>query len=433
MTTINRRDLARAALRAGAAIAAASPLSRFAIAAGKSRLIVIGGGAGGATVAAKVKATTPEVDVTLIDKSPGYTSCFFSNLYLGGFRTLESLTHDYAGLEKLGVNVVNALASGIDPDRRQVTLDDGTKLGFDRLVLSPGIDLKYETIEGYSPGAAQIMPHAWKAGKQTKILKDRLAAMRDGGVVVVAAPPNPYRCPPGPYERICMIAHYLKTQKPKSKLVLLDAKPSFSKQAPFMEAFDKHYKGIIEVHLSNDIDSQAVTRVNAKTGEVETAAGMKIKADVANIIPAQRAGAIVKSAGCAAGDWCPIVPDNFASTQVPGIHVIGDASIASQMPKSAFSANSQAKVVANDIAAALAGATRYPPRYRNTCWSMLAPDDSIKVGASYAPGTLAGKPALVASGNFVSKAGESPELRAKTNKESFGWYAGITTDIFAKG
>jgi len=246
--------------------------------------------------------------------------------------------------------------------------------------------------------------------------------------VVMVTPNDPFRCPPGPYERACMIAHYLKTKKPKSKLVILDPKKAFSKQAVFTEAFDKYYKNIIELNLTTEIDDYAVTSLDPKTKEIVTKAGKKVKADVANIIPQQRAGEIAVKAGCTEGDWCPINPDNFASKKVQNVYVLGDASIAAPMPKSAFSANSQAKVVAADILGEVAKKEKHPARYRNTCWSLLAPDDDVKIGANYAPKD--GK--LDASGGFVSQKGEAADVRKQNYTESVGWYDGITADMFAK-
>lgn len=425
MQEISRRRFAQLA---GAATAGAAGFSPFAIAQGAARIVIVGGGPGGATVAHQLKKDAPKLDVTLVEVQPMYTTCFFSNLYLGGFRTLPSITHTYDGLRKLGVKVVLDTATDIDSTKKIVKLRSGRQLAYDKLVLSPGIDLKYGTIEGYSEKASLIMPHAWKAGVQTQLLKRQLEGMKDGGTVVMAAPNNPYRCPPGPYERACMIAHYLKTRKPKSKLVVLDPKKTFSKQPVFMEAFDKYYKGIIEMNLTTDIDDFSVVKVDLKSREVTTKAGKKVKADVANIIPSQRAGEIAHKAGCAEGDWCPVNPDDFTSRKVKDVYVLGDASIAAEMPKSAFSANSQAKVVAADILASVAGGQKFPARFRNTCWSLVAPDDSVKVGANYAPKD--GK--LDPSGSFVSKPGEDAGMRKQQYEESLGWYSGIVADIFAK-
>lgn len=433
MADLSRRQFAKIA--GGGAVMAASTASfaRFAIAQGKGRVVVVGGGAGGATVAHHVKKAVPELDVTLVEVQPQYTTCFFSNLYLGGFRTLDSLTHGYDGLKGLGVNVVHDMATAVDTAKKTVTLKGGDTLSYDRLVLSPGIDLKYDTIEGYTQQAAEVMPHAWKAGPQTRLLKSKLEAMEDGGLVVIAPPDNPYRCPPGPYERMCMVAHYLKTNKPKSKLIVLDPKAKFSKQPVFMEAVNKYYKDIVQVNLTNEIDNFAVIRVDPASGEVTTKSGEKFVAAVANIIPNQKAGRIAFEAGCTEGDWCPVEAGTFLSTKVPDVYVLGDASVATQMPKSGFSANSQAKAVAGHIASVLGGKKLFPPRFRNTCWSLVAPNDSVKVGASYQAGEKDGKTLLVASGGFVSKPGEDAKMREEQFRESEGWYSGITTDIFAKG
>jgi NADPH-dependent 2,4-dienoyl-CoA reductase/sulfur reductase-like enzyme len=273
------------------------------------------------------------------------------------------------------------------------------------------------------------MPHAYTtAALGKRQLKQQLLAMRDGGTVVIAPPNNPYRCPPGPYERACMIAHYLKTRKPKSKLVILDPKKTFSKQAVMTEAFERYYQGIIELNLSTEIDDYALAQVDAKTKEIVTKAGKRVKADVANIIPQQRAGEIAVKAGCTEGDWCPIDPANCSSRKVKDVYVLGDAAIAAEMPKSAFSANSQAKVVVADILAALAKKERFPARYRNTCWSLLAPDDSVKIGANYTPKD--GK--FDSSEGFVSQRGEPADVRKQNYQESVGWYDAITADMFAR-
>ncbi len=427
MSTLDRRQFTKILGVAGAAAASPSVLGRFAYAQGKGRLVVIGGGAGGGTVAHHVKKRAPNLDVTLVEVQPRYTSCFFSNLYLGGFRSFESITHDYDGLQKRGVKVVDDWATGVDSAKKTVTLKGGQTLAYDKLVLSPGIDLKYDTIEGYSAKAAETMPHAWKAGVQTSILRRQLLDMEDGGTVVLAPPPNPFRCPPGPYERASMIAHHLKYHKPRSKLLILDPKKKFSKMALFQEGWQQHYADIIE-WLPPQMTGGGVKKVVVEPMEVIAGDGERIKAAVANIVPAQRAGEIAHKAGCAKGDWCPIVPETFESRLVKDIHVLGDASVAKKMPKSAFSANSQAKVVANAVLAELAGKKRFPPRFRNTCWSLISTNNGVKVGASY----KAGAEMVELTSKFISKTGEDAELRKKTFEESLGWYSGITADIFAK-
>ncbi|WP_052699494.1 NAD(P)/FAD-dependent oxidoreductase [Hyphomicrobium sp. 99] len=431
MTEITRREFAL--LTAGAGLVAASELPRPALAAGPAKVIIIGGGPGGAAVANRLKAADASLDVTLIEPKEKYTTCFYSNLYLGGFRSFKSITHDYTGVKKRGINVITDAATAIDTTAKAVTLAHGTSpLKYDRLVVAPGIDFKYETIEGYSPEAAKIMPHAWQGGEQTWLLKEKLLALPDGGLVVMSAPPNPYRCPPGPYERACMIAHFLKTKKPKAKLILFDAKKTYSKQAVFEEAFDEYYKDIVEINLTNEIDDFNVVKVDAKTGVVTTKAGRTERAALANIIPAQKAGVVAIHAGLADGDWCPVHPENFASTKARDVYVLGDAAIANDMPKSAYSAVSQAGVVAADIIASLEGKPRAPGKYRNTCWSMLAPDNSAKIGGDYVPAIKDGKPHLEVKEPFISKPDDSAELRRQTYQESADWYQTIVADLFGE-
>ena len=432
MTEVTRRQFA--AFAAGVGFVGTSPLfTRFALAEGPAKIVIIGGGPGGATVANRLKAANPALDVTLVEPKDKYTTCFYSNLYLGGFRSFRSITHDYEGVKKRGITVISDMATAVDTTAKTVTLAKGSApLSYDRLVLAPGIDIKYETIEGYSQEAAELMPHAWQGGAQTWLLKEKLLALPEGGLVVMAAPPNPYRCPPGPYERACMIAHFLKTRKPRSKLIILDAKKTISKQPVFEEAFKDFYKDIVELNLSNEIDDFSVVRVDAKSGDVVTKSGRKEQAALANIIPAQKAGAIAFKAGVNDGDWCPVNPDNFMSLKVKDVYVVGDAAIAADMPKSAFSAVSQAGVVAADIIADLGGKERAPGKYRNTCWSMVAPDNSAKIGGDYVPGKKDGKGFLEVKEPFVSKAGESADLRKETFNESAAWYTAVVTDIFGK-
>jgi sulfide dehydrogenase [flavocytochrome c] flavoprotein chain len=426
---LSRRSFGKLAAGLGAGVVGGPLLTPFAIAQGRAKVVVVGGGAGGATAAHFVKTAAPNLDVTLIEANSIYSSSFFSNLYLGGFRSLESLNHGYAGLRRVGVRVVHDYATAVDPKRKTVRTRGGRTYSYDRLVLSPGIDIRYDSIQGYSRDAARLMPHAYNTdAMQKRLLKQQLQAMRDGGTVAMVMPNNPFRCPPGPYERACMIAHYLKARKPKSKLIILDPKRSFSKQPVFVEAFDRHYKDIIELNLSTELDDFSVVSVNPKTKEIVTKAGKRVRADVANIIPQQRAGEIAAKAGVNEGDWCPVNAENFSSSKVQDIYVIGDAAIAAEMPKSAFSANSQAKGVAADIASVLAKKDKFEARYRNTCWSLLAPDDNVKVGATYTPKGNKLDP----SGSFVSQRGESADVRKQNYQESIAWYASITDEMFAK-
>lgn len=430
MPTIDRRTVV-AGLGGIAAVAAGRGRARAAASAVPAKIVVVGGGPGGATVANALRQRDRDLSITLVEPKAAYTTCFGSNHYLCGLRSYESLTHSYRGLKAMGITVATDTATAIDTNGRTVTLAGGATLPYDRLVVAPGIDFKFDNIEGYSEAVSESMPHAWRGGVQTQLLRNQLEQMEDGGVVVLAPPHAPYRCPPGPYERACAIAHYLKTNKPRSKLIIVDPKMAFSKQPVFQEAFAKYYDGIIELHLTDDIDDFALARIDADKREITTKSGMKIVAAVANIIPDQRAGRIAVDAGLTEGDWCPIEPTTFASTKVRDVYVIGDAAIATDMPKSAYAANSQAHAVAAHILAGLAGKPAPEPGYFNTCWSFLAPDDSVKIGADYRPGDFGGKFALAPVNPFVSKPGEPASLRKANSEEGDRWYDTLVLDIFA--
>ena len=393
----------------------------------KPRVVVIGGGAGGATAAKYIaKDSKGAIDVTLIEPSRKYYTCFFSNLYLGGFRDYESIGHTYTQLAtKYGINVVHDWADNIDRDKKAVVLASGGKVPYDRLVISPGIDIKYDSVPGYSVEASEKMPHAWKSGTEVALLKNQVENMKPGGTFVFVPPPNPYRCPPGPYERISMIAHIFKQKNPKAKIVVLDPKPKFSKQGLFQDGWEKHYPGMVE-WIGPDVHG-GIKSVSAEKMEVVTSFDT-FKADAASCVPGQKAGTIASKAGLTNDKgWCPIKPETMQSTIDENIHVIGDASVASAMPKSAFSANSQAKSAAMAIRAALIKSKAFPARYANTCWSLIATDDGVKVGATY----KAGSEKIEPTSKFVSKVDEGDDLRKQTYEESIDWYNGITSDMFA--
>ena len=421
MPVFNRRQFVSGA----GTLAFASGLSLPAIAQAKPKVIVVGGGPGGATVA-KYVAREGGVDVTLVEPAKQFVTCFHSNLYLGGFRSWESLTHSYSTLaSKYGVRLVHQAAQSIDRPKRTVRLMDGSVHSYDRLVLAPGIDIRFDSVPGYSETVSEILPHAWKAGPQTQLLKRQLDAVPDGGVIVMIAPPNPYRCPPGPYERVSMMAHVLKAKKhTKSRIIVLDPKDTFSKQGLFQEGWERHYPGMVE--WQDPKMHGGIKGVDAKTMTVMTDLA-DYKANLINVIPAQMAGRIARDAGLAnKSGFCPIDPTNMRSTVDADIYVVGDACIPGDMPKSGFSANSQAKVAAMMIRGELVKARTFPARYTNTCWSLIETDDTVKVGGRYE--AKDGKIAAVET--FISKTGESPELRRQTQQENMGWYAGITTDVF---
>jgi NADPH-dependent 2,4-dienoyl-CoA reductase/sulfur reductase-like enzyme len=403
----------------------ANGLALPAIAQAKPRLVVVGGGPGGATVA-KYAAREGGIDVTLIEPAKQFVTCFHSNLYLGDFRSWESLTHSYGTLaSKYGVKLVHQTAQSIDRQKRTARLADGSIQAYDRLVVAPGIDIRFDSVPGYSEAASEILPHAWKAGPQTQLLKRQLDAVPDGGVIVMIAPPNPYRCPPGPYERVSMMAHVLKAKKhTKSRIIVIDPKPAFSKQGLFQEGWERHYPGMVE--WQDPKMHGGIKGVDAKSMTVKTDLA-DYKADLINVIPAQMAGAIARNAGLVdKTGFCPIDPASMRSTLDPNIYVVGDACIPGDMPKSGFAANSQAKVAAMMIRGELVKARTFPARYTNTCWSLIETDDTVKVGGRYE--AKGGKIAAVET--FISKTGESPELRRQTQQENMGWYAGITADVF---
>ena len=365
------------------------------------------------------------IDVTLVEASKRYYTCFFSNLYLGGFRNYGSIGHNYYGLAvNNGVNVVHEWAASVDNGAKVLNLASGGSIPYDKLILSPGISLKYDTVPGYSPELQSRMPHAWTSGTQVQLLRNQVMNMKKGGTFIMVPPPNPYRCPPGPYERVSMIAHMFKQNNPTAKIIILDPKPKFSKMGLFTAGWDKHYPGMIE-WIDPDTHG-GIKSINAETMEFETDLDT-FKADAACVVPGQRAGTIAHSAGVTDGDWAPILPATMASKADSNIHVLGDASVASSMPKSGFSANSQAKVAANAIRGELTGSRVFKPRFANTCWSLIATNDGVKVGANYE----AGAEKIDVVDKFISQGGESAEVRKATYEESEGWYKGITSDMFS--
>jgi len=418
----SRRDV----LKAGAAASAALlPMPALAQNAG-GRVVVVGGGFAGATCARALKQIDPRLSVTLVEANPTFTACPFSNEVIAGLRDIKEQQFDYRKIAGEQIDVAATAATAVDTQARTVTLASGTSLRYDRLVLAPGIDLRFDAVPGYSEAAAERMPHAWKAGEQTVLLRRQLEAMRDGGLVVIAAPANPYRCPPGPYERASLIAYYLKRKKPKSKIVILDAKDAFSKQRLFQDGWKELYDGMIEwIPLSM---GGKVTRVDPATMTVETDF-TKHQAAVANIVPPQKAGRIAELAGVAdRTGWCPVDPVSFESTLKPNVHVIGDACIAGAMPKAGFAANAQAKVCAAAVARFLRGSQPDEPRLINTCYSILAPDYGITVAAVYHPAN--GQLVEVTNSGGTSPPNAPKALREQEAKLADGWFRTITAEMF---
>jgi sulfide dehydrogenase [flavocytochrome c] flavoprotein chain len=391
----------------------------------KARVVVIGGGIGGATVAKYLAASDGKLEVTLVEPKQEYTTCFFSNLYLAGVRSLKSLTHGYQTLmQAYGIKVIHEAAAAIDPVARTVTLAGGSKLTYDRAVVAPGIAFKYGAIEGYDEAATQVMPHAWNGGPQTELLRRQIEAMDDGGRFVIVAPPNPFRCPPGPYERASLVAYYFKQFKPRSKILILDAKDTFFEQDLFEDGWNRHYPGMIE-WLPGQFTG-GIKSVDLKTRTIRTA-DQTFNASVANVIPAQIAGELAQRAALTdQSGWCPVDPMTFESKLQPGIHVVGDATNAGDMPKSAFVANSQAKACAFAIAAALSGSEPATPHLFNTCFTLLAPNDAVSDAINLKP--EAGS--IKITDIFFSQVGESDETRRQTARQADGWYTAFTHDVF---
>ena len=419
---ISRRDL----LTTAAAVASAA-LPIPAMSQGSAgRVVVVGGGFAGTTCARFIRRIDPRITVTLVDGSPVFIACPLSNAVIAGLRDLQA---QQFGLDKVaddGVVLARAPAIGIDAQARFVALTNNARVSYDRLVLAPGIDLRWDALPGYSEAASERMPHAWKAGEQTLLLRRQLEAMEDGGTVFISAPANPFRCPPGPYERASLIAYYLKTKKPKSKLILLDAKDAFSKQRLFQNAWKELYPGMLEwVPLSA---GGKVTSVDAADMTLVTEFG-KHKATVANVIPPQKAGRIAETAGAAdRSGWCPVDPVTFESRQQPNIHVIGDAAIMGAMPKSAFAANAQAKVCAAAVAKLLGGSNPDQAKLINTCYSLVAPDHGISIAGVYwaADGQLK----EVEGSGGVSPIDAPSTTRALEARLADGWFKTITEEVF---
>jgi NADPH-dependent 2,4-dienoyl-CoA reductase/sulfur reductase-like enzyme len=390
-----------------------------------ARVVVVGGGFGGAACARALKRLDAKLQVTLLEPNRIFTACPFSNEVIAGLRELEAQQFGYEKIAADGIGVIAQAATRIDTAARSVTLADGATLSYDRLVLSPGIDFNFGALPGYDEAAAMKMPHAWKAGEQTILLRRQLEAMDDGGTVVLAVPANPARCPPAPYERASLIAHYLKTKKPRSKVLILDAKDTFSQQKLFERAWKELYGEMIErVPLSQ---GGRVTSVDPSTNTIVTEFG-NYTPQVANVIPPQRAGRIADIAGAADHTgWCPINPVTFESKLVPNIHVIGDACLGGGIPKSAAAASAQGKACADAIVSLLAGKPPQAPRLTGVCYNIAAPGYGFSLAGVYQP-----KDDIFAEteGGATSPVDAPRELRAHEADEAQKWFATITADAY---
>lgn len=409
-----------------AGLSAGLALSKGAFAQTRAKLVIVGGGFGGASAARALMTLLPNADITLVEPNQSYVACPFSNLVIAGEREAQAQVFNYGQLRAEGIRVIHARASEVNRSANILILDDETALPYDRLIMSPGIDLREGALEGYTPEAYNAMPHAWKAGPQTTLLARQLRAMPENGTVVMSVPAAPYRCPPGPYERASLIAHFLKTQKPSAKLIVLDAKDQFSKKPLFLEAWAQHYPDHLEWRSATE--DGRVSRVDRLRMSVETDFET-FSPDVANIIPPQKAAAIADEAGVAdATGWCPIDPISFESTLQRDIHVIGDASIAAPMPKSAFAANAQAKLCAIQVARLVSGVAPSPSILANTCYSYITPDHAVSVSGVYSnsSGGFAERPGA----GGLSPAEADDAVREAEAAQADAWFSAITAEAF---
>ena len=433
MSEFTRRGFLK--LSGAAATAGALGFTNIAIGGATKRVVIIGGGIGGATAAKYIRMADSSVDVTVIEPKKHYHTCFMSNEVLSGERRIESIRFDYEGLRSHGVTVVNDTVTSIDANSRIVKTSGGNSFNYDRCIVSPGIDFRWDQIEGYDASVAESIPHAWKAGSQTVTLRKQLEGMKNGGTVIIAPPPNPFRCPPGPYERASLIANYLKHHKPKSKIIILDPKDKFSKFGLFNAGWKKYYGYGTDNSMIEWVNGAAggkIEAVNAKTKTV-TAAVEEFKGDVLNIIPAQKAGKIAFIAGLTNDKgWCPVDLKTFESTIHQNIHVIGDSAIQSPLPKSGYAANSEAKVCAAAVVALLNDMKTPQPSYVNTCYSVIAPDDGISVAMVYRYNNETKKIDKVKGAGGLTPGYDKTtmEMRRREVGYAHSWFNNITHDVF---
>ena len=389
----------------------------------KARVVVVGGGFGGATAAKYIRLWDPSIDVVLIEREPAFISCPISNLVLAGYSSLQDITRNYDGLRRHGVQVVRDEVTAIDAAKKTVRLGRGSELTYERLVVSPGIDFTFADVEGYEAAMNNgLVVHAWKAGPQTTVLRRQLQQMPDGGVYVLSIPLAPYRCPPGPYERISMVAAYFKQAKPRSKVLALDANPDVtSKGGLFKRAWSELYPGIIEYRGNAKV--VAVSAGSVRT-EFDT-----VKGDVLNVVPPHRAGDIAAKSGLITTNnrWCDVDWRTMESKAVKGVHVLGDATLsAAGMPKSGSMANNHAKVAAAAIVDLLNGRTPQPVKLLNTCYSFVAEKEAIRVSSVHEWDSGQGALMPVKGAGGVSAARSEAEASYAWN-----WARTIWADSFA--
>lgn len=400
-----------------------------------AHVVVVGGGTAGATFAKYLKKADASIRVTLIEKNATYHTCYMSNEVLGGDRELSSLAFTYDDLRnKYGIDVLIDEVTGLNSQAKIISTAGGGSISYDRCVVAPGIDFRFDLVEGYDAGIADTsVHHAWKAGAQTTALRSQLEAMEDGGTFVMAAPPNPYRCPPAPYERASQVAHYFKKHKPASKILILDPKSAFAKQPLFEEGWMELYGYGTDNSMIEWVSGSGnlVTALDVASKSVTTANGTSHQADVLNIIPAQKAGAIASSMGLTDDTgWCPINPANFESTIISDVHVIGDSSNATPLPKSGFAANSEAKACALAVSAMLNGREPEKASFTNGCYSVVGDDYAISIVAVYETADDGKSIQKIANAGGMSPLAAPDEERMVDVQYAYSWYNNFTKDVF---
>ena len=423
----NRRRLLRGLAGAAALSVLGLPVGRAGAA--PPQVVIAGGGFAGATCALALRRFAPSVRVTLVDRQDSFVTGPFCNTVIAGLRPVSAITQTHEGLSAAGVKVVHADIDGVEPTARRIRLADGRTIAGDRLVIAPGIDFEWDAIDGYGPDHVERIPHAWPGGaRQLRTLRDQLRAMPDNGRVIISVPDNPYRCPPGPYERASLIAHFLKQHKPDADVLILDAKDHFSKEPLFRTGWGARYGERVQWRGGRR-DGARVVEVDATSKRVRTAGGDEYSADVLNIIPPQKAGRLAADAGLTdAAGWVPVAAHDFSVPAYEGVHVIGDAARAEPMPKSAYAANMQAKLCAHAIARQLAGEPAAETRLINACYSLVAPDYGISVTEVY---TLDGNTlTAIANAGGISALAADPTTRAAEADYARSWYHNIVHDSF---
>jgi sulfide dehydrogenase [flavocytochrome c] flavoprotein subunit len=422
---INRRNLFgfSAGLIASKGIASAN------IVGNKSEVVIVGGGFGGVSAARALNRIAPQTNITLILDSHEFITCPFSNAVIAGFKELREITFRYDKLNSLGLNIIVDPVMEIEPLSKFVKLKSGQHIQYDRLIISPGISFKWDSFGKVNSELADIFPHAWKAGEQTLLLRNQILSMRQGGTIIIAPPDNPFRCPPGPYERASLIAHYLKFNNPTAKILIIDAKNKFSKQSLFMSAWEELYPGMISFIPFSD--HAGIKEIDVKNKKISTYFE-DFQADVINLIPPQRAADLAINSGLSgSADWCEIDGLTFESKVFKNIHILGDAAIVGDMPKSGFSAATQGKACAHVVNDILNDKVPETAILMNTCYSLVGPEYGISVAGVYkSDRENQNRLSSVPGAGGTSEAGKHPELRQNEAAFAKGWYANLTHEMF---